>query len=346
MNQVNVIGIDLAKITFSICGINDKGKVLFRKKWGRANLLLELGKMPQCVVALEACGGAHYWAREIAKLGHELRILPPAKVVAFRQGQKNDQNDAEAIAVAAQRSNIKSIPVKTLGQQDLQIIQRVRIHLVHARTATGNAIKGHLLEYGIAIAKGQKTMKQLLLILEENADKLTPVANEVLRNLYEDYKKLDNKIEIEDKRISLITKEHPVAKMLMSIPGIGPITALAILAVVADPSVFKNGRGFSAWLGLVPKQYSTGGKSILGRITKHGDPYIRSLLILGAQCVLRFAKNRDDRLRIWANDLKNRKGTKLAAVALAAKLARIAWSVMALNKPFNDENLIFATQAA
>jgi transposase len=326
--QVVRIGLDIAKSSFQVHGVDAHGKVVIRKQLTRGKVLSYFAQLPLCLIGLEACGGAHYWARELGKLGHDVRLMAVAMIQPYRTNQKNDQNDAEAICEAVSRPRTRFVPVKSEAQQAVLTVHRARELLVTERTALANQIRGLLMEYGIVIAQGiQRLRRELPELL--TAETLPPLVREVGAELRERLVELDRRITEYDRRLEHLAKQNEAATRLMQVEGVGPITATAIVATIGDGSAFHHGRQFAAWLGLVPKQHSTGGKTMLGRITKHGNVYLRTLLIHGARAVLQFSAKRTDRKSRWVEAVRQRRGNNIAAVALAAKHARLLWALLA-----------------
>lgn len=294
--------------------------------------------LSHCLVGMEACSGAHYWARELKKFGHDVRLMAAQFVVPYRKGGtsgKNDRNDAEAICEAVGRPNMRFVPVKDVEQQTVLIVHRARTLLISERTALVNQTRGLLGEFGIVVPLGiEKIRVALPQILEDAENGLLPAGREVIADLQDQLSSLDTRIDQYDKRISVLSKKMEAARRLMKLPGIGPITATAMVATAGDAKTFKNGRQFAAWLGLTPRQSSSGGKSRLGRITKRGDTYLRYLLIHGARAVLQMAGKRKDKKSRWAVAVKVRRGFNVAAVALAAKHARMIWVMLAKGEAY------------
>ncbi len=324
------IGIDLAKNIFQIHGVDEQEKVVLRKQLRRNQMLAFFAQVPPCLIGMESCGGSHYWARELRKLGHDARLIAPQFVKSYRRNEKNDSNDAEAICEAVGRPNMRFVPIKDEEQQAVLTLHRARALLVSERTALVNQTRGLLMEYGIVVAQGVGRLRAALPgILEDGDNALPPLAREVFADLYERLRVLEAHIGEYDRRIARLAREMAPAQRLMQVPGVGALTATALVATVGDGRLFKNGRQFAAWLGLVPRQYSSGGKARHGRITKRGDVYLRTLLVHGARAVMRHLARHDDARSRWVQALKERRGFNKAAVALAAKHARILWSLLA-----------------
>lgn len=322
------IGLDIAKSSFQVHGVDAHGKVVIRKQLTRGKVLGYFAQLPSCLVGLEACGGAHYWARELQKLGHEVRLMAVAMIQPYRTNQKNEANDAEAICEAVSRPRTRFVPVKSEGQQAVLTVHRARELLVTERTALANQIRGVLMEYGIVIAQGIQRLRRALPELVP-AEARPALVREVVGELRERLLELDRRITEYDRRIEHLAKQNEAATRVMQVEGVGPITATAIVATIGDGHAFQHGRQFAAWLGLVPKQHSTGGKTMLGRITKHGNVYLRTLLIHGARAVRQCSAKRTDRKSRWVEAVRQRRGNNIAAVALAAKHARILWALLA-----------------
>lgn len=327
------IGLDIAKSSFQVHGVDAHGKVVIRKQLSRSKMLVYFAQLPPCLVGLEACGGAHYWARELGKLGHDVRLMAVAMIQPYRTNQKNDANDAEAICEAVSRPRTRFVPVKSEAQQAVLTVHRARELLVTERTALANQIRGLLMEYGVVIAQGiQRLRRTLPEVLA--AETLPVLVREVGTELRERLVELDRRITDYDHRIEQLAKQDEAARRLMQVEGVGPITATALVATLGDGHAFEHGRQFAAWLGLVPTQHSTGGKTVLGRITKHGNVYLRTLLIHGARAVLQFSAKRSDRKSRWVEAVRGRRGNNIAAVALAAKHARILWALLARGEEY------------
>jgi transposase len=335
MTQHKIIGIDLAKNIFFLFEINHKGKNLSRKKLQRSKLLSYIANKEPCTIAMEACSGAHYWAREFSKLGHQVRLYAPQHVKKQRRKQKNDYNDAEAIAEVALFQRPHAVPHKSVEQQDIQSLIRMRRLLVTERTRFVNQIRGLISEYGIIMPKGKASFtKTIPEILEDSDNQLSPILRELLANQYQRYLYIDEQIKWFDDKLNHTIKQFDNAKRLMSIPGFGTLTSQAVAVWLGSGQQFKTGRDASAAMGLVPKQETSGDKIILLGITKQGNTYIRSLLVHGARAALRRAKFKSDKLSKWMLELQERRGPNRAAVALANKLMRIAWAVTTKNEEY------------
>lgn len=331
------IGIDIGKDVFHIVGFDTSGKVVLRKKFKRLALEAELAKLPPSVVGLEACLSAHFVSRTLRRLGHSPRIIPAIYVKPFAKGQKNDYNDAEAIAEAALRPNLRVVREKTQDQLDLQALHRVRARLVSRRTATINQIRAFLIEHGIAVRTGALALRNsLFAILEKRAGELSPRMISIVQGLYEDWRYLDDRIEMITGEIEEISRKEEGCRRLMSVPGIGPMISTAMVAAIGAGDAFERGRDFGAWLGLVPRQYSTGGKPILGRISKRGSRYLRTLFIQAANVILMRPQNWERfSFGAWLANAATRMHRNKLAAALANKLARIAWSVLRHHRRFD-----------
>jgi len=328
VGQATTIGLDIAKHVFQAHGADAAGAVMFRKRLSRAKLLEFFAAQPPCVVAMEACAGSHHWAREIGKLGHTVRLIPPAYVKPFVKRQKNDVADAEAICEAAQRPSMRFVPVKDEAQQANGVVFRARDLLVRQRTQCINALRGHLAEYGHVVPQGTAHVDTLIALVEDPASSVPESARTILKVLISALEVLGTQIEELDAEIARRAKADPVARRLMTIPGIGPIAATAITALVPAPEGFRAGRDFAAWLGLTPLQRSTGGKQKLGAISRMGERTLRRLLILGASAVVRWASQRGAAAGSWLARMLARKPRMLVTVALANKTARIVWALL------------------
>lgn len=334
MSEVNVIGIDLAKDSFWVAGINHRGRVVKSEKTSRERLISVVeGLSGGCVIAMEACSGSHHWGREFARRGYEVRLISPQFVVPYVKGQKNDRNDAEAIAEAGSRESIRTVPVKPVEQQDIQCMHRVREQYMKQRTAKSNELRGLLSEYGIVFSQGQRALRVVLEEIAAGKYELSAMVRELMVMGREDLRRVEERLVAIDRRLALIAKQNDACRRLMTIPGFGYVTATAFYAALAHME-FKNGRNCAAFLGLVPRQHSTGGKAVLGRISKRGNKYLRSLLVHGARSVLLTAKRHTDHHSTWVQRLVEDKGYAKAAVAVANKNARIAAALLARGGEF------------
>ena len=337
VDDLTVMGIDIGKDVFHIVGFDGDGQIVVRRKIRRLSLVQVLEKLPRCIVGLEACLSAHFVSRTLRGLGFTPRIIPAKYTKPFNKGQKNDYNDAEAIAEAALRPNLKVVPEKSQDQLDLQALHRVRARLVSRRTATINQIRAFLIEQGITVRSGAAALRSsLLTILENRADEISPRMSDIIIGLYEDWLWLDERIEATTDEIELISKREGHCQRLMTVPGIGPIISTAMVAAIGTGEAFERGRDFGAWLGLVPRQYSTGGKPILGRISKRGSKYLRTLFIQAAHIILMRPHNwQRFSFGAWLEQASQRMHKNKLATALANKLARIAWSVLRHDQDFD-----------
>lgn len=329
MKLIKTLGIDLAKNTFSLVGMNEHGKVIFRKTLSRRKLLPFIAQLNPCLIAMEACSGAHYWAREFKSIGHQVVIIAAKFIEPFRTGGKNDNNDAQAICEAATRPNIWHVPIKTADQQAVMTLHRVRQGLIRERTAMINQLRGLLSEFGLIMTKGRYALQnEIPDILEDAENGLPHLARTMINNLWQRVKQANEQILEYDRALAQQVREDKTAQRLMTIPGVGEQVATAMSANVPDPRLFKNSRQFCAWLGLVPRQFTTGGKIRLGRITKRGDKYMRMCLIHGARAVMANLRDKQDKVSCWVRELIERRGYLRAAVALAARNARLIWTLM------------------
>ena len=336
MEQVHIIGIDLAKHGFQLHGARADGSVAFRKKLTRGKVPGFLASQPRCLIAMEACASAHYWGREIGKLGHEVKLMPPVYVKPYVKRQKNDAADAEAICEAASRPSMRFVAVKTEAQQTRGMMFRTRDLLVRQRTQTINALRGHLAEFGFIAPQGPAHVARLASAVAEPSSGLPVAVRELGEVLLDQIAGLKAKILELDRQLRASAREDEEAKRLMSIPGLGPITASAIQAFAPPMASFRRGRDFSAWLGLVPRQHSTGGKSRLGKVSRMGQRDIRRLLIIGAMAVVRCAVRRGASAGSWLARMLARKPRMLVAVALANRMARIAWALMTKKEVYKE----------
>lgn len=328
--NITTLGIDIAKSVFQLHGTNAHGKVELRKRLRRDQLSVFMAKLPPCLVGMEACGGAHYWARLFQSYGHTVKLIAPQYVKPYVKTNKNDYNDAEGINEAVGRPSMRFVGIKALWQQDIQTLHRARSRLIQMRNQLSSHIRGLLAEYGLVIPKQIGQLRKVLpLILADTNNALSAPMRALFTDLYEQLTELDKRILKKDKDVLALHRESELSQRLGEIEGVGPLTATAYLSAVADANVFKRGRDCSAWLGLVPRQYSTGGKTILGSISKRGDRYLRTNLIHGARSVLAKVDGKTDARSRWLQQLKSRVGMNKASVALANKNARIMWAIMA-----------------
>ena len=334
--EIRTLGIDLAKSVFQLHGVDEDGTIVLQKKVRRSALLDVLGRLEPCLIGMEACPTSPFWAREIAALGHDVRLIPPAYVKPYVKRQKNDAADAEAICEAVTRPTMRFVGVKSPEQQAVMMLHRVRKILTRQRTQLTNALRAHLAEFGITARVGRLGLDRLLAVVADpNDDRLPTQARESLAVLASQLEMVKEQILDNDRRIMADARRSEAGRRLMKIPGIGPLLASAIVASVADPAMFSNGRSLSAWIGLTPRQNSSGGKERLGSITKAGNGYLRELLVMGAMAVVRHAQ-RSSAKRPWLAQLLERKKPKVAAVALANKNARIIWAMMTRGESYRE----------
>lgn len=332
MTKVTLLGIDLAKNIFQLHGVNEAGKAILKKKINRDQLMAFIANLPVCTIAMEACSGSSYWAREFIKLGHQVKLISPQFVKPFVKTNKTDANDAQAIVIAARQPEMRFVPINGEEEQDIQSIHRMRERLIGERTALCNQARGLLSEYGVVAPLGIPALKKLLTTIAgdtENTVKITAIMKELCIEFYEQLQEKEKWIKKCNIKIESIANTNPLCLRLMDVLGIGELTATILLTVLSNPSLFKNGRHFAAFLGLVPKQYSSGGKHKLYGISKRGDKYIRSLLVHGARSVLLHAKRKSDKYSQWINKLNDRSGHNRTCVAVANKNARILWALAA-----------------
>lgn len=335
MNNVTLLGIDLAKNVFQLHGCDDNGNPVLRKRVTRAKLAETIANMPACTIVMEACGGANYWYRRFSSFGHTTKLISPQFVKPFVKSNKSDRNDSEAICEAASRPTMRFVSAKSIEQEDIQAVHRIRSRQIEGRTALINQIRGLLAEYGVIIAQGiGRVREELPYILEDATNELSNLGRELFSNLYDELLSYDKRIKILDTKIASIFKQNEACQRISKIEGIGPITATAIVGIIGDPKTFKNGRHFSAYLGLVPRQLSSGNKERLLGISKRGDTYIRSLLVHGGRSVVKYIGKKNNHRSTWLNALKERRGANRAAVAVANKNARIIWAMLSRNEEY------------
>lgn len=337
MQTVTTIGLDIAKSLFQVHGVDANGVVVIRRQLKRRYVLAFFQKLPSCLIGIEACASSHFWARELRALGHIPRLMPPAYVKPYVKRQKNDAADAEAICEAVTRATMRFVEIKTPEQQGCLMLHRTRHLFIRQQTAVINSIRAHLAEFGIVVPVGRRGIEELLAIVADARDNRVPeVARACIVALGMQLRMLKAQILEFDRMINAWHRSNEMSKRLDEIPGVGPALATALVASIADPKAFRSGRNFSAWVGLVPKQNSSGGKERLGGITKQGDRYLRSLFTAGALAVIRYAKLHGTRRRPWLTALLARRPTKVAAIALANKIARMAWAMMARGERYKE----------
>lgn len=336
MGPVVTIGLDIAKSVFQVHGVDAEGGVVIRQKLTRARLLNFFGKLDPCLVGIEACGTSHHWARELIGLGHDVRLMPPSYVKPYVKRQKNDMADAEAICEAVTRPTMRFVPVKSPEQQGVMVLHRTRLILTRQRTQLSNAIRGHMAEFGLAAPIGRQGLQTLVAVINDFSDDRVPVdARGCLTMLAAQMRLVNEQILETDRLIRTNARSTEVGRRLMEIPGVGPLLASALVGTIADPKAFKTGRNLAAWIGLVPRQNSSGGKERLGGITKQGDRYLRQMLVVGALAVIRYAVRNGTR-RPWLVQLLARRTPKVAAVALANKTARMVWAIMTSGERYRE----------
>ncbi len=332
------IGLDLAKQIFQIHGVDPQGKVACKRQLSRSKVAAFFRNLPPCLVGMEACASSHHWARLLQGYGHTVKLIAPQFVKPYVKGNKNDANDAEAICEAVGRPNMRFVPIKTIEQQDIQARHRVRSELVHQRTAKVNQIRGLLGEYGIIVPQRVDNLRKALPVILEDADNgLSGAFRQILNGLRDDLRGLDQRVAELDQALLHLASHHEGAKRLQQLRGIGPITATALIAALGDGRMFKRGRDAAAWVGLVPRQHSSGGKDRLMGISKRGNSYLRTLLIHGARAVLKTAADKDDPLSRWLHSLCARRHKNVATVALANKTMRMAWALLTSGEDYQPD---------
>jgi transposase len=333
-----VIGLDLAKHIFQVHGVDAAGRTVLVKRLRRSDVLHFFARLEPCLIGVEACATAHYWARELSALGHEVRLMQASYIKPYVKRQKNDAADAEAICEAVSRPNMRFVPVKSPEQQSVLMLHRARDLLIRQRTMLGNAMRAHLAEFGIIARQGVVGLATLMAAVTED-QALPELARDAIGTLVEQLNSLTKQIKTVESQILAWHRSNQASRRLQTIPGVGPIVASALAATIVDPAFFVSGRHLAAWIGLVPRQRSSGGKDRLGRITKKGDPYLRRLLVVGASAVIRFARIDGSALGTWITALRSRRPGMIATVALANKLARIAWVVLMRGETYQARSI-------
>ena len=337
MQTITTVGLDIAKSVFQMHGVDAEGQVVIRRQLKRRYVLAFFQKLPSCLVGIEACASSHHWSRELMALGHTVRLMPPAYVKPYVKRQKNDATDAEAICEAVTRANMRFVETKTPEQQSGMVLHRARHLFIRQQTAVINAIRAHLAEFGIVAPVGRNGVEELLNVVTDPSDKRVPeIAGACLAALGAQLHRLKEQILEFDRMIRAWHRSSEMSLRLDDCPGVGPVLATALVGSVADPKTFRSGRNFSAWIGLVPKQHSSGGKDRLGGISKQGDRYLRGLFVAGALAVIRYAKIHGTKHRPWLTALLARRPTKVAAIALANKIARMVWAMMARGERYKQ----------
>jgi transposase len=336
MEEVVTVGLDIAKSVFQVHGVDAEGRVVVQRRLTRSKLIPFFEKLPRCRVGIEACATAHHWGRRLTELGHEVKLMPPSYVKPYLKRQKNDAADAEAICEAVTRPSMRFVDVKTPEQQSVLVLHRTRMTLMRHRIELSNTIRAHMAEFGLVAPVGGLGLQSLVEIARDDADERVPESARLCLRMLAEQLDLVNRQALEnDRRILASARATEVGRRLMSVPGVGPVLASAIVASVPDPHAFKSGRNLAAWIGLVPKQNSSGGKERLGGITKQGNRYLRQLLVVGALAVIRHAERYGAR-RPWLLQLMARRTTKVAAVAMANKMARMIWAIMTSGQSYRE----------
>ena len=335
MGQAITIGLDIAKSVFQVHGVDESGSVVVRRQVRRAQLLAFFAKLPACLIGIEACATAHHWGRELMRLGHQVRLMPPSYVKPYVKRQKNDAADAEAICEAVTRPTMRFVEVKSPEQQSVMVLHRVRQMLMRQRVQLSNAIRGHMAEFGLAAPIGREGLSSLIRLIAERDERVPAEARTCLEMLAAQLALINDQILETDRRIRADSRATETGRRLMGVPGVGPLLASALVAAIPDPKVFRSGRNLAAWIGLVPRQNSSGGKERLGSITKEGNRYLRQLLVVGSLAVVRYAQRNGSR-RPWLVQLLARRTTKVATVALANKTARMVWAIMSTGEAYRE----------
>ena len=338
MTDHSLVSIDLAKTVFQVCRFTDDNKILSNKKVSRKKLYQEIAQLSPTTVVMEACYSAHYWGRTFEQYGHTVKLIPAQHVKPFVRGNKNDVNDAIAIGEASLRPNMKFVRVKTVEQQDIQSLHRIRERFVSHRTRISNQTRGLLSEYGLVAAAGFKALTALIHEALES-DALTALFKEELASIYEELLDLAERLKRVNSKLKAMAEQYPLCRLLMTIPGIGFINATAIYAAIGTGKQFETARDFAVWMGLTPQQYASGTRSFTGKITKRGNRYLRKQLVHGARALMNRTKGKKDKLSVWTNEIKERRGVHKACVALAHKLARIIWAVLSKGEEFKAQKI-------
>jgi transposase len=329
MEQVTTVGLDIAKNTFQAHGADARGRPVLRRRLARDKVLEFFANLPRCLIGLEACGTAHHWARELTRLGHDVRLMPPRYVRPYVKTNKHDAADAEAIREAVQRPGMRFVPVKREDQRSLLMLHRVREQLLKQRTATTNALRAHLAEFGIVAAQGRTGLRGLLAVVADHEDRrLPPLARELLQVLADHLRALQERTAEIDRRLIAAARDGGACERLAAVPGIGPVIATALVAAVGNAGAFASGRHLAAWLGLVPRRHSSGGEERLLGISKRGDGYLRRQLMHGARALVKVSKGREGRPWAWIDGLLARRPFNVVVAAVANKLARVAWALL------------------
>ena len=343
MDKISIIGLDIAKNVFQVHSIDEAGQVVVRRQLRRRQVLKFFAKLPSCLIGIEACGTAHHWARELRQLGHEVKLMPARYVKPYVKRNKNDAADAEAICEAVTRPTMRFVPIKTVEQQSVLMVHRTRELFIRQRTMLINAIRSHLAKFGIVAGVGRNGVEKLLTLIAEGKDERVPsAARDCLIALAAQLDLIKRQILESDRRVLAWHRNNSLSKRLEAIPSVGPLIASALVASVPDVSIFRSGRDMSAWIGIVPKQNSTGGKQRLGSISKAGNRYLRKLLFIGALAVIKRAKQLGYSRHPWLMSLIERRSVKTAAIALANKVVRIAWAMMARNEAYRTSQPVAA----
>ena len=342
METITTVGLDIAKSVFQVHGIDTAGNVVVRRRLTRGRVLAFFEKLPRCLVGIEACNTSHHWARELIALGHDVRLMPAQYVKPYVKRGKNDAADAEAICEAVTRPTMRFVAVKTPEQQSVMMLHRVRLMLNRQRTQLTNAMRAHMSEFGVVAPVGRMGVEHLLGVIADREDRRIPAdARVCLEMLAAQLAVVKQQILENDRRIRESARESELGRRLMDIPGVGPLLASAFVASIADPRIFRTGRDFAAWIGLVPKQNSSGGKERLGGISRAGNRYLRQMLVVGSMAVIRYAERHGTK-RAWLIQLLARRATKVAAVALANKTARMVWALMTSGERYREPTVAVA----